>query len=275
MNSSIRIPLTTTPEQLAKLTALQEAFAQVCNALTPLVRDTRCWNRVALHHMAYKKLRERFPDIGSQMVCNAIYSVSRVARLVYQSEGSPFSLAKLGDKPLPLLRFSGDCPVYFDRHTLSLKDGCLSMYTLDGRMKFQLNLQPEAEEAFHAQKLHEVILARQPGSSFAITFWFGGKSTESSAQTAPVSPSKSLESFDAKNPALFTSPSSATNPLSRFSLLGPTDPLSPLHQQANASESPADAGERGRTQHPDEPDLSPGQLIPPNVVPNYISLEAR
>ena len=233
MNSSLRIPLNTTPDQLAKLMALQETFAKVCNALTPMVRDTRCWNRVALHHMAYKSLRERFPDIGSQMVCNAIYSVSRVARLVYQSEGSPFNLTKLGDKPLPLLRFSGDCPVYFDRHTLSLKDSCLSMYTLDGRMKFQLNLQPEAEAAFHQQKLHEVILARQPSGLFSITFWFGGKSNEPNVQTSLSSP------------------------------------------LINASTSPGDAVIRSPAQLEDALNLPPAELIPMQVVPNYISLEAR
>ena len=53
--------LPATPEQAAHLQALQAAFAEVCNALAPQVRDTRCWNRVTLHHLAYKQLRERFP----------------------------------------------------------------------------------------------------------------------------------------------------------------------------------------------------------------------
>ena len=85
--------------------ALQAAFAQVCNALAPLVQSTRTWNRVALHHMAYKTLRERFPAVGSQMVCNAIYSVSRHSRALFQTEGSPFFLGKLGNRPLPMQRW--------------------------------------------------------------------------------------------------------------------------------------------------------------------------
>ncbi|MCU0922625.1 MAG: hypothetical protein MUF16_20270, partial [Burkholderiaceae bacterium] len=76
MNSALRIPLKTSPRQHEQLVQLQRAFAEVCNALAPLVQQTRCWNRVALHHMAYKRLREGFPGLGSQMVCNAIYSVS-------------------------------------------------------------------------------------------------------------------------------------------------------------------------------------------------------
>lgn len=172
MKSTVSITLQGTPEQLASLLALQKAFAQVCNALAPLVQQTRCWNRVTLHHLAYKSLRAQFPAIGSQMVCNAIYSVSRTSRLVYQHPQSPFNLARLGDKPLPLLNFQDTCPVYFDRHTLSVKDGHLSMYTLDGRIRFHLALQPEAESSFHQNKLREVILARSAQNQFELSFWF-------------------------------------------------------------------------------------------------------
>jgi hypothetical protein len=172
MNSVTRIPLTATPEQHARLLALQTAFAQVCNAMSPIVQQTRCWNRVALHHMVYKSLRARFPALGSQMVCNAIYSVSRTCRLVYQHPTSPFNLTRLAGKPLPLLRFDQNCPVYFDRHTLSVKAGQLSMYTLDGRMRFELALKPEDEVKFHDMKLQEIVLSRRREGPFELTFSF-------------------------------------------------------------------------------------------------------
>ena len=57
MNTTLRVPLNGTAEQLSSLLALQHAFAQVCNSLAPLVQQTRCWNRVTLHHLAYKPLR--------------------------------------------------------------------------------------------------------------------------------------------------------------------------------------------------------------------------
>ena len=170
MNSVLRIPLNASAEQQARLLALQAAFAQVCNALAPVVRESRCWNRVALHHMTYKSLREQFPALGSQMVCNAIYSVCRASRLVYQHAASPFNLARLGGKPLPLLRFADNCPVYFDRHTLSIKGGQLSMYTLDGRMRFQLALSQLDESAFHERKLREIVLSRRSDGSFELAF---------------------------------------------------------------------------------------------------------
>ena len=170
MNNVLRIPLNASPEQVKRLQALQTGFAQVCNALAPLVQQTRVWNRVALHHLCYRQLREQFPEMGSQMVCSAIYSVSRTARMVFQHPQSPFNLARLGSKPLPLLRFSDSCPVYFDRHTLSLKAGQLSMFTLDGRMRFQLALKAQDEERFHSQKLREIVLSRRSGGAYELAF---------------------------------------------------------------------------------------------------------
>ena len=171
MNFITRIPLNTTPEQYARLQALQSAFAQVCNALAPEVQKSRIWNRVALHHMYYRVLRERFPALGSQMICNAIYAVSRTSRMVFQTPGSPFNLTKLGEKGLPLLQFADSCPVYFDRHTLSIKDHKLSMFTLDGRMHFQLTLSNEQLMLFKVAKLREISLKRRPDGIFELMFW--------------------------------------------------------------------------------------------------------
>lgn len=184
MNSMLCIPLNASPEQAQRLLALQQGFAQVCNALAPLVQSTRVWNRVALHHLAYRQLREQFPDMGSQMVCNAIYSVSRTSRMVFQHPASPFYLARLGNKPLPLLRFADSCPVYFDRHTLSIKAGQLSMFTLDGRMRFQLALRPEDENSFHTRKLREIVLARRSDGVYQLSFLLAN---EQGSEEAPPS----------------------------------------------------------------------------------------
>ena len=187
MNSTLSIPLDTSPEQVQRLLALQQGFAQVCNALAAVVQQTRVWNRVALHHLTYRQMREQFPQMGSQMVCNAIYSVSRTCRMVFQHPQSPFHLSRLGDKPLPLLRFADSCPVYFDRHTLSLKAGQLSMFTLDGRMRFQLELGAEAEEAFQKRKLREIVLSRASGDSYTLSFVFSDSEIEASSSSVSVS----------------------------------------------------------------------------------------
>ncbi len=161
-----------TPEQAQKLVELQAAFAQLCNALAPTVQQTRNWNRVTLHHLAYRSLRQQFPSIGSQMVCNAIYAVSRTARQVFQNPASPFHLSRLGDRPLPLMQFADNNPVYFDRHTLSLKAGVLSLFTLDGRMRMNVTLRPADEAQFHERKLREVILLRRKDENFELSLTF-------------------------------------------------------------------------------------------------------
>lgn len=182
MNSVVRVTLKAMPQQMQRLVELQRAFAAVCNALAPLVQQTRCWNRVALHHMAYKQLRQQFPDLGSQMVCNAIYSVSRASRLIYQHRQSPFNIARLGDRPLPRLHFLPQSPVYFDRHTLSIKGGQISMYTLDGRMRFEIGLAPEDEERFRQEKLREIVLSAK-GDTFQLAFLFAQASDASADDT--------------------------------------------------------------------------------------------
>lgn len=157
------ITLETSPELSAQLMQLQTAFAEVCNAIAPVVQETRCWNRVALHHIVYRNLRERFPQLGSQMVCNAIYSVSRTCRIIFQNPNSPFNVNRQPDQPLPQLRFAPTSPVYFDRHTLSIRDGIISMYTLDGRIRFKLSISPADEQRFRQEKLREIVLSNQAG----------------------------------------------------------------------------------------------------------------
>lgn len=185
MNSVLRIRLETTPAQHAKLLELQGAFAAVCNALAPVVQSTGCWNRVALHHLAYKAMRQQFPALGSQMICNALYSVSRASRLVYQHPQSPFNLQRLAGKPLPRLRFLPQSPVYFDRHTLSLKAGQASMYTLDGRMRFNLPLAEPDELRFRTARLREIVLLSSD-IGFVLSFSFGnaGDGAEASDSAA-------------------------------------------------------------------------------------------
>ncbi|MRD47241.1 hypothetical protein [Caenimonas koreensis] len=169
---SLRITLNATPEQVVRLVALQQAFALLCNTLAPLVQQNRNWNRVTLHHLAYRSLRQQFPAIGSQMVCNAIYAVSRTSRVVFQHPDSPFHVSRMAGKPLPLIHFADTNPVYFDRHTLSLKAGVMSLYTLDGRMRMKLPLKPADESLFHERKLREVILSRRKDDKFELLFSF-------------------------------------------------------------------------------------------------------
>jgi hypothetical protein len=170
MNFQVTLPLHASAQQTTRLVELQCLFAQACNVLSVLARDHRCWNRVALHHLGYRRVREVFPALGSQMACNAVYSVSRSCRWVYQDPGSPFNMARMGERPLPLLRFADSCPVYFDRHTVSVKAQRLSMFTLDGRLKFDTALGVDEQDAFHSKKLREIVLSRNVDNGFMLQF---------------------------------------------------------------------------------------------------------
>lgn len=160
IDAVLRVPLDPAPSQELRLQALQQAFAEVCNAIAPLVVQTGVWNRVALHHMAYKPMRARFPQLGSQLICNAIYAVSRTCRWVFQRPGSAHHVSTWRGRALPQLHFSPRCPVYLDRNTFSLKQGQASLYTLDGRMRFELALGDRREALFHSAKLVEIVLLR-------------------------------------------------------------------------------------------------------------------
>ena len=74
--------------------------------------------------------------------------------------------------------------MYFDRHTLSARNGQLSMFTLDGRMRFALALQPADEANFNEKKLREIALLRQPAGQFELTFLFSDAQDASPLETA-------------------------------------------------------------------------------------------
>lgn len=166
----IRLELVGAP--LDDLLRLQEVFSQACTEVAAIAARNRCWNRVALHHLTYRQLRERFPALGSQMACNVIYSVSSIARWVYQHPGSPWCATRRPEAPLPLFRFSAMAPVYFDRHTLSVRNGVVSMFTLGGRIRVLTGVSFDDEQRFRQEKIKEIVLSRDD-KGFYLLFVFG------------------------------------------------------------------------------------------------------
>jgi IS605 OrfB family transposase len=129
--ASIRLDLT--EEQAQALSALRVAYANACNQLVPIVREHRQWNRVNLHNLSYKGLRANSP-LGSQMCCNAIYTVCKACKS--KNELNPIEKGK----EFPELRFKYTS-VHFDHRTYTLKsDNLLSLNTLNGRIKVTMRL---------------------------------------------------------------------------------------------------------------------------------------
>ena len=79
LNRTVCVRLTVSPEDSAKLSETHALYRDACNFVVPIVcknKENRLWQRFSLHHVAYPKIRERFPALGAQLACNVIRSVS-------------------------------------------------------------------------------------------------------------------------------------------------------------------------------------------------------
>jgi IS605 OrfB family transposase len=158
MRRTACIKLDVAPDQAAALVALQCAYAHACNSLVATVREYRVWNRVALHQRAYDRLRRDTP-LGSQMCCNAIFSVCKAYR----------ALKELGrirkDQPVPMVRFNR-ASVHFDKRTYSIKDEALSLYTLEGRITVALRCGAHQRRILKHGTPKEAELVQRKGTWF-------------------------------------------------------------------------------------------------------------
>jgi IS605 OrfB family transposase len=141
--------------QSAALMALQSAYSEACNRLVPTVVEHRCWNRVALHNLSYTKLREETP-LGSQMVCNAIFSVCKA----YKAQKELGRIKK--DEPVPVVHFER-ASVHFDKRTYSIRGERLSLYTISGRIAVPMVLGEHQRRIMASGKAKEAELVCRKG----------------------------------------------------------------------------------------------------------------
>ena len=134
MKRTISIRLLSTPEQNQALSALQAAFANACNMAVEYASANKCANRVALHHLCYYDLREKFPELGSQMACNAIHAVAKAYKTLLANR------LKLKNEDWPQIAFRSNASVHFDKRTYTLKGNALSLFTLSGRTRLELKI---------------------------------------------------------------------------------------------------------------------------------------
>ncbi len=135
MKRTISIRLDTISEHDIKLLQLEEAYNCACNEIVPDAQSNRCWNRVALHKLVYSKIRNT-SKLGSQMVCNAIYSVCKA----YKAKSI------LPNEEVPQIRFHKGRSVHFDKRTYTIKNETISLYTLDKRITVPMLLGPFQKE---------------------------------------------------------------------------------------------------------------------------------
>jgi len=151
------IRLSVTCAEAAALHALRTAYADACNRLVPIVREQRCWNRVGLHNRAYSRLRAETP-LGSQMACNAIYSVCKT----YKAQKA---LGRISKDAVPLVRFDR-ASVHYDKRTYTLKHDALSLNTLKGRIRVALTPGEHQQRVLKSGRPKEAELVYRKGRWF-------------------------------------------------------------------------------------------------------------
>lgn len=151
MKRTISLKLDLSEEQKKSLLETQIAFLTSCNEIVPFAVENRCWNRVALHHISYYKVRESIPALGSQMVCNAIkkvcfsYKVLKIKR----------------DQDVPTIMFKDTGSVHYDKRTYSIKGNTISLFTVTGRIKCQFNTGDFQREYLQSGMVKEAELIRK------------------------------------------------------------------------------------------------------------------
>jgi putative transposase len=132
MKRMIALKLKTTSQQREALLKTQELFADGCTELAKLAAKNRCWNRHQLHQITYYSLREQFPELGSQMVCNAIRKVCGGYKALQIKKG----------EEVPTISFRKSASVHYCARTFSLNrdEKWVTLFTLQGRIKCSFQL---------------------------------------------------------------------------------------------------------------------------------------
>jgi IS605 OrfB family transposase len=146
MKRTIAIKLNLSKSEVQAFTLLQDQFTLACNRVAEVALSEKERNRVRLHHLCYYTLREELPELGAQMCCNAIAKVSQSLKVL--------------KNPRPIL-FKNGCSVHFDKRTYSLKGEVLSLFTLDKRVRIQLEISPFHKSFLDQGKVKEAELVRK------------------------------------------------------------------------------------------------------------------
>ncbi|MDE3055890.1 MAG: IS200/IS605 family accessory protein TnpB-related protein [Verrucomicrobiota bacterium] len=143
---TIAIKLNISELQRESLCELQETFVQGCNQVAEVAFLTKERNRIRLHHLCYRTLRQSLPKLGSQMSCNVIAKTAACLKAL---------------KTPKQILFKRECSVHFDKRTYSLKQGVLSLFTLRGRIRIPLEISGYHQGFLDIGTLREAELVRK------------------------------------------------------------------------------------------------------------------
>ena len=151
MKRTISLKLVLSHDEAEALLETQKAFSNACNQIVPFAVEGRCWNQVALHHLAYYQTRDRIKSLGSQMVCNAIRKVCA---------GYKTLKIKKTDK-VPTIVFKESSSIHYCARTFSFKNGVFSLFSLKGRIRCHFVTGAHQEKYLAQGKVKEGELIRR------------------------------------------------------------------------------------------------------------------
>lgn len=151
MKRTISLKLILPKEDAEALLQTQDCFAQGCNAIALYAQENRCWNHVALHNLCYSKVRGKIPELGSQMVCNALRKVC----------GSYKVLKIRKTEEVPKITFKETSSIHYCARTFTLKKEVLSLYTVNKRIKYSFTIGSHQQKYLDQGKVKEGELVRK------------------------------------------------------------------------------------------------------------------
>jgi len=94
MNLIAQVKLLTTPDQVSALKRTLETANAACDYISELAWEHRCFKRYELQKRFYQKIRQKFPDLSSQVVIRCIakvtdaYKLDRKTKRAFKPQGS-------------------------------------------------------------------------------------------------------------------------------------------------------------------------------------------
>lgn len=131
------------PDQVQVISDTCSAYLGCCNMVSETAWEHRTISQKALHQLVYRRLRDEY-RVKSQMAQSSIIRVIGNYRTIKEAHGSPWAASR------PEYRSSGYDLVWNHDYSI-LKDGRLSINTLNGRIKIPVDWTHVPEEYRHGK----------------------------------------------------------------------------------------------------------------------------
>lgn len=133
MQRTVRLPLNPTAEQASALAETSRQFTEAFNAVCDIGWDTDEKNGVRLHHLSYRSLKDRLPDLVSDLHIQARVKATEALK-------STFTRRRQGRKTS--CPHSDGCPPRYNVHTFKVDwdAGTVKLSTVAGRAEVPFTL---------------------------------------------------------------------------------------------------------------------------------------